>query len=143
MRFIKVLLAGIAGLMAAPSGAQPAMPVPAVPPGHATWADYKQHAAQRIAAANPGEMFSGPLPDTLKSIPVLQVQLNADGSLRGIVVVRTPQAVPGTVEMASQAIRRAAPFAPVGHLPRPWHFSETFLYNDDLKFQLRTLAETP
>ena len=41
------------------------------------------------------------------------------------------------------AVRRVGSFGPVGHLPQPWQFSETFLYNDDLKFQLRTLAEAP
>ncbi len=71
------------------------------------------------------------------------VQLNADGSIRSIDVLRTPRFHPHTLQLATQAIRRAAPFGPVGHLPRPWQFSETFLYNDDFKFQLRTLAETP
>ena len=57
-----------------------------------------------------------------------------------------PQAVnskgePQTLQMAMNAVRRAGPFEPVGHLPRPWQFSETFLYNDDLKFQIRSLAE--
>ena len=83
------------------------------------------------------------LPESLASIPVLQVQLNADGSIRSIDVLRTPRFHPHTLQLATQAIRRAAPFGPVGHLPRPWQFSETFLYNDDFKFQLRTLAETP
>ena len=57
--------------------------------------------------------------------------------------MRTPKNVPETVNMAREAVLRAAPFGPVGHLPQPWQFSETFLYNDDFKFQLRTLAETP
>ncbi len=94
-----------------------------------------------IAAANPQATFAGPLPEPLASIPVLQVQLNADGSIRNIEVLRVPKFEPQTVEMAKVAIARAAPFGPVGNLPRPWQFNETFLYNDALKFQLRTLVE--
>jgi hypothetical protein len=108
-----------------------------------TWDEYKLRVARRIQATSGAETFAGPLPDPLQSIPVLQVQLNRDGSIRAIVVLRTPRQSPQTIEMATRAIRRAAPFEPVGHLPRPWQFNETFLYNEDLKFQLRTLAESP
>ena len=97
----------------------------------------------RIAATSAGETFQGPLPDPLQSIPVLQVQLHRDGSVRRIDVLRVPRQSPQTVQMAIRAIHRAAPFGPVGQLPQPWQFSETFLYNDDLKFQLRTLVEAP
>jgi hypothetical protein len=129
-------LAGVAAVEAASLGNTPA--------GRSgTWSEYKLRAARRIHDANPGETFSGPLPDPLQSIPVLQVQLNRDGSVRNIVVLRTPGQSPETVQMAMRAVRRAAPFEPVGHLPRPWQFNETFLYNASMKFQLRTLAEAP
>jgi len=108
-----------------------------------SWEEYKLRAARRILETSPGETFSGPLPDPLQSIPVLLVHLNRDGSVRRIEVLRTPRQSPETLEMAMRAIRRAAPFEPVGHLPRPWQFSETFLYNEDFKFQLRTLVEAP
>lgn len=124
------------------TGAQPATVAGARPTGRARdWTEYKLRAARRIHEASAGETFAGPLPDPLQSIPVLQVHLNRDGSVRDISVLRTPRQSPQTLEMAMRAIRRAAPFEPVGHLPRPWQFNETFLYNDDLKFQLRTLVE--
>lgn len=161
MRFIKTLSCAWAGLLAAcgspgpasttatvaSPGAQPAtvagtgIPISSSSARAREWSDYKLRAAQRIHAANPGETFSGPLPDPLQSIPVLQVHLNRDGSVRDIAVLRTPKQSPQTLEMAMRAIRRAAPFGPVGHLPRPWQFNETFLYNEDLKFQLRSLVE--
>ncbi len=127
-------------------GAQPAVVAGARPPRtHAgparSWDEYKLRVAQRIMETSPGETFGGILPDPLQSIPVLQIHLNRDGSLRNIAVLRVPRQSPQTLDMAIRAIRRAAPFEPVGHLPRPWQFSETFLYNDDLKFQLRTLVE--
>lgn len=162
MRFIRALTGAWAGLLAACSTSQPAPSLDAAPSGGTparvasapagqlpasnvparNWEEYRLRAAHRIHASSGGETFSGPLPDPLQSIPVLQVQLNADGSVRNIVVLRVPKFEPQTVEMATRAIRRAGPFGPVGHLPRPWQFNETFLYNNDLKFQLRTLVET-
>ena len=167
MRFIKTIATAWAGLLAACGAPGPVAPT-AIPGGVAssgsqqasvfgtpgasgsmlpvqarTWTEYKLRAAQRIHAANAGETFAGPLPDPLQSIPVLEVQLNRDGSVRNIRVLRTPKQSPETLEMAMRAIRRAAPFGPVSHLPQPWQFSETFLYNENLKFQVRTLAEAP
>lgn len=163
MRFIKTLAAGWAGLLAA-CGAPGPGPAPATVAGTGVqtaavagnpssrpqaagparnWDEYKLRVARRIMDTSGGETFSGTLPDPLQSIPVLQVQLHRDGSIRNISILRTPRQSPQTLEMAMRAIRRAAPFDPVGHLPQPWQFSETFLYNEDLKFQLRTLVEAP
>lgn len=107
------------------------------------WDEYRQRAARRIVAANPGATFDGPLPLRLRSIPVLTVQLRRDGSVRQITVLRTPRFSPQTVQMAMAAVRKAAPFEPVGNLKAPWQFNETFLYNDQLKFQLRSLDVAP
>jgi hypothetical protein len=141
------LLAGCASSVPLPPAAQPAssagVPASAAADAARAWDEYKLRAARRIHATSGGETFDGPLPDPLQSIPVLQVRLNRDGSVREIVVQRTPGQSPETVDMASRAIRRAAPFEPVAKLPPPWQFSETFLYNQDLKFQLRTLVEAP
>jgi hypothetical protein len=106
------------------------------------WTLYRKQAALKIMQANKGASFEGRPPDVLASIPVLSVHLNADGSVRGIDVMRTPQAYPQTVAMAKAAILRAAPFGSVTHLPGPLTFNETFLYNYDLKFQLFAL-QTP
>jgi hypothetical protein len=156
VRFINVFATAWAGLLAAcgspnttpapveVAGVHPASVAGAGPAGASrSWAEYKLRAARRIHATSGSETFSGPLPDPLQSIPVLQVQLNRDGSVRKIIVLRTPGQSPETVQMAMRAVHRAAPFEPVGHLPRPWQFNETFLYNASMKFQLRTLAEAP
>jgi hypothetical protein len=70
---------------------------------------------------------------------VLEVELNGDGSVRRIDVLRRPGQAPETLQMAIDAVRRAAPFGDVSRLPRPWKFSETFLFNDERKFKPRTL----
>lgn len=156
MRFTKfgyasvlTLLAGCIGVPAptvkpAPAtGTVPPTKEPAVAPPSAkarSWDDYRLTAARRIVQANAADTFTGSLPQRLQSIPVLQVQLNRDGSVRRIEVLRTPKFVPHTVKLAMAAVHQAAPFGSVAHLPQPWQFNETFLYNDDLKFQLRSLA---
>lgn len=135
-------------LPAAPATAPVARaPAPSTAPAAApqaparSWDEYKVRVARRVMQTSTGETFSGPIPDRLQSIPVIQVELNRDGSVRNVTVLRVPKFSPQTLQMAMNAVRRAGPFEPVGHLPRPWQFSETFLYNDDLKFQIRTLAE--
>jgi hypothetical protein len=107
----------------------------------ASMAEYRVRAARKIEQANPQLAFAGPLPDPLASIPVLLVHLNANGTVSRMDVLRTPRYFPHTVEMAKRAVQNAQPFGSVAHLPKPWQFSETFLFNDDLKFQLRTLVE--
>jgi hypothetical protein len=122
-----------------PSGA-PAPVVRLPEPGAArNWNELRLHAARRIVAANPGLTYSGPPPDPLLAIPVLEIELRADGSIRDIEVLRYPRQAKDTTQIAIDAVRRAAPFGDVSRLPKPWKFSETFLFNDDRKFKPRTL----
>ena len=98
-------------------------------------------AARIITQANAAHSFDGKLPDPLHGIPVVQIMLNADGSVRLIDTLRVSKVAPETTQLAIDAIRRSGGFGPVGNLPQPWQFNETFLYNDALKFQLRSLVE--
>lgn len=100
---------------------------------------YRVQTAKKIMQTNSAATFAGTLPDPLASIPVIEISLNADGSIQGLDVRRTPRFYPETAQTAMAAIRRAAPFGSIAHLPKPWVFNETFLFNDDLKFQLHSL----
>jgi hypothetical protein len=102
-------------------------------------ADVRQQAAERLVAANPTITYTGKPPDPLLAIPVLEVELNADGSIRSIDVMRHPRQAKDTVQVAADAMRRAAPFGDVSRLPRPWKFVETFLFDDQRKFKPMTL----
>jgi outer membrane murein-binding lipoprotein Lpp len=104
-----------------------------------SWNDVRAQAARRLMAANPGITYEGAVPDPLLAIPVLEIELNSDGSIRNIDVMRVPRQAKDTVQIAIDAVRRAAPFGDVSKLPKPWKFSETFLFNDDRKFKPRTL----
>ena len=103
------------------------------------WDDYRRRAAERIVAMNPDGTYDGPVPEPLLAIPVLEIELNGDGSVRRIQLLRQPGQALDTVQLAIAAVRRAAPFAPVSHLPRPWLFTETFLFDGQRRFKPRSL----
>ena len=106
-----------------------------------SWAELRLQAAHRMVAANPSGSFTGPVPEPLLAVPVLEIELNADGSVRRIEYLRQPHEHKETLEVAAQAVRRAAPFGDVSRLPKPWRFTETFLFSDDGKFKPRTLDQ--
>ncbi|MDL2339652.1 MAG: hypothetical protein QFE16_17605 [Pseudomonadota bacterium] len=103
--------------------------------------ELRLQAARRIVAANPHLTYADRTPDALLAIPVLVVDLNGDGTIKGIDVMRYPRQAKDTTQIAIDAVRRAAPFGEVSRLPRPWRFTETFLFNDDRRFKPRTLDE--
>ena len=86
-----------------------------------------------------GATYLGAVPEPLLAIPVLEVELNGDGSVRRIEILREPRQAKDTLKIAVDAVRRAAPFGDVSRLPRPWKFTETFLFDDARKFKPRTL----
>ena len=77
--------------------------------------------------------------DRLWAIPVLEVELNADGSVRRIEVLRKPTTGNEATQLAIAAVQRAAPYGEVSRLPKPWKVVETFLFDDELRFKPRTL----
>ncbi|HET9977151.1 MAG TPA: hypothetical protein VFQ20_06935 [Burkholderiaceae bacterium] len=114
------------------------MPAPSTA-RHRNWDDFRVHAGQRLVAANPNGTYMGAVPEPLLAIPVLEVELNGDGSVRSVRVQRHPSQAPETVQMAIDAVHRAAPFGDISNLPRPWRFSEVFLFRDDKRFKPRSL----
>ncbi|UUX97091.1 hypothetical protein [Aquabacterium sp. J223] len=122
----------------------PVAPAPAAMPAPVaarTWKDFRRQAALRLVQANPNITYTGAPPDPLLAIPVLEVELNADGSVRRIEVMRHPRQAKDTTQMAIDAVRRAAPYGDMRHLPRPWKFAEVFLFDDDRRFKPRTLQD--
>jgi hypothetical protein len=104
-----------------------------------TIAEYRLQAAARMIAANPKITYTTPSPDPLLAIPVLEIEVNGDGSVRHVSVIRVPTQATDTVQIAIEAVRRAAPFGDATHLPRPWKFTEVFLFDDDRRFKPRIL----
>jgi hypothetical protein len=104
-----------------------------------SWTEVRRQAAERMVAANPNITYTGKVPEILFAIPVLEIELNADGSVRNIEVLRPPRQATDTLQIAADAVRRAGPFGNVSRLPQPWKFVETFLFDDQRKFKPRTL----
>ena len=108
---------------------------------HRNWDEFRFHAGQRMVAANPNGTYIDAVPEPLLAIPVLEIELNGDGSVRGVRVQRHPSQANDTVQLAIDAVNRAAPYGDVSHLPRPWKFSEVFLFRDDRRFKPRALDQ--
>jgi hypothetical protein len=145
-------LAACSTPMPPPAPAPAARPVPApaaVPPASRSlltppvaarnWDEFRLQAARRMVAANPEGTYMGEPPEPLLAIPVLEVELNGDGSIRNVTVMRQPSQAKDTTQLAIDAVRRAAPFGDMARLPKPWKFSEVFLFDDNRRFKPRTL----
>lgn len=105
------------------------------------WDEFKRQAAQRMVAANPSVTYMGAVPEPLLAIPVLEIELDADGSVRSITVLRHPRQAQDTEQIAMDAIRRGAPYGDMRHLKKPWKFAEVFLFDENRHFKPRTLDE--
>ncbi len=119
------------------AGATPVLPPPTTRARN--WPEYQRLAARRLLAANPTTTYMGVPPEPLLAIPVIEVELNGNGTVRRVNVMRMPSQATDTVQLAVNAIYRAAPFGDVSHLPRPWKFSEVFLFDDNRRFKPRSL----
>ena len=154
--FLALAMAGCASRPPAPpaspaAGATPSAPAAAAPtrppryvklpppPVSRSWDELKLNAARRLVAAHPDTSYEGKPPEPLLGIPVLEIELNADGSVRKVHVVREPREAKETIQMAIDAVHRAAPYGDVSRLPRPWRFVEVFLFDDDHRFMPATL----
>ncbi|WP_409027294.1 energy transducer TonB [Janthinobacterium sp. SUN098] len=104
---------------------------------------YKALVAQQIMAANAEYTFSGRLPPMLPAIVVLDLSVGPDGELKSVHVHRSRDSEASAAALA--AVRRVQVFfPPAAHLmrrhARTFDFSETFLFNEQYRFQLRTLS---
>ncbi|AMP17397.1 energy transducer TonB family protein [Collimonas pratensis] len=124
-----------------------APPVPATTPDATSTAttmdDYKRGLAQRIVAVNSTEVYIGRPQALLRAVIVVKYYVNADGQLLRAEILRTNKDRKAEAS-ALAAVRRAAPF------PKPdskflrrgeVEIAESWLFNDDGRYQLRSIAE--
>ena len=126
----------------------PAPPVPpraaiaTLPPPRTPLDAYKRDIAQRILTANPAQIFEGRPPEVLQAVVVLQFTIERSGTLTGLKTLRSRH--PAQEKIALASVRAAAPFpAPPAAVLRSSRVevAETWLFRDDGKFQIRSLAE--
>jgi len=89
--------------------------------------------------ANRDRVYEEKAPPVLLAVPVLQVELLASGHIKRISVLREPRQAKDTIELARQALHRAAPFGEMHHLAAPWVFTESFLFDEQRRFKPRSL----
>lgn len=149
-----LLLAGCSAPPApppAPAASAPA-PRPAAPPPTAakphremTESEWRRALAQHILTVNRDRVYEGRPPHPLKAVVVLDLEVGADGRIRGASVMRAPK---HARELGPAAVRTVHAAAPLPPPPRVLlgsggsvRFTETWLYREDDRFQLRTLAQ--
>jgi protein TonB len=119
----------------------PKTEAPVAPPSR-TLDAYKAEVAQQVMRANSGKTFSGQLPPMLPAIVVVNITVGADGELQDVAVQRSRD--PDASEVALASLRRTGRLPPPSHLlatnMRALTFSETFLFDHQYRFQLRSLA---
>ena len=113
-----------------------------VPPPSLTLDAYKAQVARHIVERNAGRSFSGRLPPMLPAIVVVNITVDRDGQLTDVRVQRARD--PDAARVALASMLRSGPLPrPHGLLvanSRAMSFSETFLFDRDYRFQLRSLA---
>ncbi len=103
---------------------------------------YKLDLAQRIAAANSAKIYSGRPQALLRSVVVLKYAVDANGNLVRSEIMRSNRDRT-TESTALASLRSSAPFPkPAASLLQRGRveLSETWLFNNDGRFQLRTIA---
>jgi protein TonB len=102
---------------------------------------YKTEVAHHVVRNNAAHTFSGRLPPMLPAIVVLNITVDKEGRMTKVAVQRSRD--PDASRVAVASMERS------GILPKPVDllagsdtltFSETFLFNSEYRFQLRTLA---
>lgn len=117
-------------------------PPDAASPAH-TVDGYKRDLAQRIAQVNSAKVYAGRPQALLRSVIVLRYAVDGRGQLVRSEIMRSNRDRE-TEATALASLRSAAPFPkPASHLLRHGRLelSETWLFNNDGRFQLRSIAE--
>lgn len=125
-----------------PVAAPQPMPAPAPIANVRTLDDYKRVIATRVREVNSDRIHRGQLQALLRAVVVLEFKVDRNGGIQSLRTLRAPEREAESIAAAS--LRRAGPFpAPPASILRGGlaEITETWLFQDNGQFQLRTLAE--
>ncbi|RJG07553.1 energy transducer TonB [Noviherbaspirillum cavernae] len=132
-----------AGVGSAATTAERREMVHAAPSSAATIDGYKRDLALHISQASSGKVYDGRPQALLRSVVVLKYVIDANGNLVRSEIHRSNRDRV-TESTALATLKTAAPFPrPAPHLLRHGRLEvlETWLFNNDGRFQLRTIAQ--
>jgi protein TonB len=105
---------------------------------------YHKDFARHLTRVNQNRIYEGAPPNPLRAIVVLEVELARDGQVTDVRSLRVPSHGQEQFKLARESVLRAAPY------PRPAMtvalgksriaLTETWLFNSEGRFQLRSLA---
>jgi len=101
---------------------------------------YRMDAARHIYAAYPERIYKGKLPPLVHAIVVLEMDLDANGQLKSINLIRVPTHAPDVTDAVKDLIRKAAPMPAPKRLGGA-RFTEIWLVDKSGRFQLDALTE--
>lgn len=104
---------------------------------------YKEDVARHVAGKNAARVYFEAPPHFLRSVVVLQIAVDTHGTVTRTRTLRT-NGYADLEQAAHRSVKAAAPLpAPPAGLVRTgvFEFSETWLFRDDGRFQLRSLAD--
>lgn len=132
----------VAEAKAAVKGTAPGAEPPRESPARSIDA-YKRDAARRLYFRNTPRLFDGAPPPVLKSVVVLTIRIDASGAPLRVAVMRS-NGFRDLEQRAIQSVHDAAPL-PVPHAAivkrGSVEYVETWLFRDDGRFQIRSLAD--
>ncbi len=125
-----------------PPAAEPTKPTVRLAPRNPQLEDWKQRAAERIYEVNRKELFEGRPEHLLRAVIVIELAVDRQGKLGASKIMRSP-GIASLNAAALRSVKAASPLPP----PPPTLLSkgvlvyqETWLFRQDGRFQLRSLA---
>jgi len=101
---------------------------------------YRMDAARHIYATYPEKIYKGKLPPLVHGIVVVEMDLDANGQLRSLNLIRVPSHAPEVTAAVRDMIRRAAPMPAPSRLGGA-KVTEIWLVDKSGQFQLDALTE--
>lgn len=101
---------------------------------------YRMDAARFIYASYPERIYKGKLPPLVHAIVVLEVEVDGNGGVKDIHMIRTPSHAPDVVVAVTNMIHKAAPL-PVPSQMGSAKYTEIWLVDKSGRFQLDALTE--
>lgn len=101
---------------------------------------YRQDGARAIYAAYPESIYKGKLPALLYAVAVVETELDANGNVRDVRMVRAPSHAPEVTAKIRELIRRASPLPAPARLGAT-KYTDVWLFDKSGLFQLDTLTE--